>query len=292
METILRDMINILSLKQQDTNTFTGLNVDIGSGRIYGGQLLGQSLVAAAKTIDNPLCKIHSLHAHFINATDLSTPVQYTVEHLRDGKSIASRRVSGMQHGKIVFSSMASFHVEEESVQHQMTMPADVPQPDELETQASFFLKHADVLPKAMRNLYEPPSPYDVRVINQLDPLHPEKSAAESMMWFRTSSRLPADLDSPLLHQAILAFATDWGLGLVAGQPHGISIFQPNINGASLDHALWIHQREFRCDDWLLYVMDSPSMANSRGFNRGSIFTQSGQLIASVAQECLIRGTV
>jgi len=292
MEETLRRMIDVLSLTQEGKDSFIGKNIDIGSGRLYGGQLLGQSLVAAAKTIDNPLCKIHSLHANFINATDLATPVQYEVEHLRDGRSIALRRVSAIQHGKVVFSSTASFHVEEESVQHQMAMPTGVPQPKDVETQATVFLKHADVLPDAIRNIYESPSPYDVRVINPLDPLHPEQSAAESMMWFRTSSRLPSDLDSPLLHQAILTFATDWGLGLVAAQPHGISIFQPNIEGASLDHALWFHQRDFRCDDWLLYVMDSPSMANSRGFNRGSIFTQSGQLIASVAQECLIRGTM
>jgi acyl-CoA thioesterase-2 len=250
---------------------------------VFGGQVLAQALVAARRTVEEER-EAHSLHAYFILPGDLAAPIVYFVDRLRDGKSFATRRVTAIQHGQAIFNLSASFQVAESGIEHQLGMPA-APDPETLTPELELVREMADRIPDALRLVLTQDRPIDFRPVDPLDPFQPERRPPEKKMWLRAIGAVP---DSTLAHQAILAYASDYGLLGTALQPHSLSIRTPNLQIASLDHALWFH-RPFRVDEWLLYVMDSPATSGARGFVRGNIYTRDGKLVASVAQEGLMR---
>jgi len=277
------DLIRLLDLEPIEMNIYRGRNRDIGTGRIFGGQVLAQALVAARRTIEEDRVA-HSLHGYFILPGDLQIPVVYFVDRLRDGKSFTTRRVTAIQHGRAIFNMSASFQKVEEGPTHQLPMP-DVPPPEELPSELQIIREMADRIPASLRDVLTQDRPIDFRPVEQVDPFRPERQPPRRHMWLRAIGTMPDDL---LMHQAILAYASDYGLLQTALLPHGLSFRMPNVQVASLDHAIWFH-RPFRVDDWLLYAMDSPAAAGARGFTRGSFFTRDGTLVASVAQEGLTR---
>jgi len=283
MSYTVEHLLELLELEPIEFNIYRGRNRDIGTGRIFGGQVLAQALVAAQRTVEEDRIA-HSMHGYFILPGDLNIPVVYFVERLRDGKSFTTRRVTAIQHGRAIFNMSASFQVREAGLEHQLSMP-DVPPPEEIPAELDTIRGMADRIPEPLRHVLTQDRPIDFRPVDPVDPFHPEPRPPIRRMWFRAIGAMP---DDPLRHQAVLAYASDYGLLGTALQPHGLSFRQPQIQAASLDHAIWFH-RPFRVDDWLLYDMDSPAAAGSRGFTRGSIFTRDGVLVASVAQEGLIR---
>jgi len=290
MEKALNNLIDRLSLEALEVNLYRGYNFDVGSGRIYGGQVLAQSLLAASKTVDFDERPIHSMHGYFLRYGDLTKPVVYDVDRIRDGGSFTTRNTTAIQNGHAIFNMSASFHKNEQGVEHQLEMPA-VPLPEALAEKQQARERCVDNLPEQQKSLYTRPKPFEIRVIDFMDPVNPQKSDPEASFWFKTSAPLKGEQDSMLMHHALLAFASDWGLGGVAMKPHGLGFYQPHVQSASLDHSLWFHHHDFRVDEWLLYVMDSTASAGSRGFNRGSIYTHDGKLVASAVQESLIRVT-
>ena len=282
-DTALKALLAVLNLEQIEDNLFRGARGSEGWQRVYGGQVLGQALIAAARTVD-PVRPVHSLHGYFLLAGDPSLPIIYDVERIRDGGSFTTRRVKAIQHGAAIFTMSASFHKLEQGLEHQTSMP-DVPSPEELPNPRDLIAGLIDKLPAAMRSYWERDRPIDMRVVDISRYLSREKKAPIQLIWFRAAGRLP---DDPAVHQAVLAYASDFTLLDTALVAHGTLLFDSDIQLASLDHALWYH-RAFRADEWMLYVQDSPSAYGARGFSRGSIYTQGGALIASVAQEGLMR---
>ncbi len=264
------DLIGMFELEPIEHNIYRGLNRDIGTGRVFGGQVLAQGLVAARRTIDDDR-DCHSLHGYFILPGSLQAPIVYFVDRLRDGKSFTTRRVTAIQFGNAIFNMSASFHRQEPGAEHQADMP-DVPPPERLDSELNVLREMADRFAEPLRDVLTQDRPLDFRPVETVDPL-------------RANGRLSDDV---LHHQAVLAYASDYGLLGTALMPHGLTIRQPDLQVATLDHAIWFHRR-FRADDWLLYAMEAPVAAGARGFTRGHIFTRDGQLVASVAQEGLMR---
>ena len=279
----VRELLDLLDLEPLEVNIYRGRNRDIGTGRVFGGQVLAQALVAARRTVDEPR-EAHSLHGYFILPGDLAAPIVYFVDRLRDGSSFSTRQVTAIQHGRAIFSLSASFQITERGFEHQTPMP-DVPQPEELANELDLIRGIADRIPVALRTILTQDRPIDFRPVAPIDPFNPDKRPPVRHMWLRAIERLP---DDPLTHQAVLAYASDYGLLGTALLPHGVAPRSPTIQLATLDHAFWAH-RPFRVDDWLLYAMDSPAAAGARGFARGAFYTRDGQLVASVAQEGLTR---
>ena len=279
----LQGLVDLLRLEQLEHNLFRGQSRDVGGPAVFGGQVLGQALMAAARTVV-PGQSVHSLHGYFLRAGDKMVPIVYDVDRIRDGASFATRRVVAIQHGQAIFHMSASFHKREGGPAHQGSMP-EAPPPESLADDHQRERAMADRLPERRRAFLQLPQPVELRSVNPLDPLTPEPRPAQALHWLRAPHALP---DDPLLHQALLAYASDWSLMRVAMLPHGLSFNQPGVQGVSLDHAMWFH-RDFRFDDWLLYQSDSPSLAGARGFCRGSLWSRDGALVASVAQEGLIR---
>lgn len=277
------DLLALLDLEPIEFNIYRGTNRDIGSGRVFGGQVLAQALVAAQRTVEEERTA-HSLHGYFILPGDLNVPIVYFVDRLRDGKSFTTRRVTAIQHGRAIFNMSVSFHIREPGLEHQLAMP-DVPPPESLTSELDIIRAAADRVPETIREVITQDRPIDFRMVEEIDPFDPRKQPPVRHMWMRANGPMRAE---PLAHQAVLAYASDYGLLGTALQPHGRSYRRPDIQVASLDHSLWLH-RPSRCDDWLLYVIDSPVTAGARGFSRGTIFTREGQLVASVAQEGLTR---
>jgi acyl-CoA thioesterase II len=283
-EPTVEDLLRLLDLEPIEKNIFRGQNRDIGTGRVFGGQVLAQALVAARRTVADPLRHAHSLHAYFILAGDLSVPIVYLVEVLRDGGSFATRRVTAIQHGRAIFNLSASFHVGAAGVEHQLPAP-DAPAPETLTPELERIRALADRIPETARAVLTQDRPLDFRPVNLPNPLHPEPVPPYRHAWFRAVAPLP---DDPLLHQAALAYASDYGLLATVLQPHAVGVRDPRVQVASLDHALWFH-RPFRVDEWLLYEVDAPIATGGRGFARGRIYTREGVLVASSAQEGLTR---
>jgi acyl-CoA thioesterase-2 len=277
------DLIQLLDLEPIEHNIYRGQNRDVGTGRIYGGQVLAQALVAAARTVppDRP---VHSMHGYFILAGDLSVPVVYFVDRLRDGGSFTTRRVTAIQHGKAIFNLSASFHRPEEGLSHQVEMPA-APEPESLTPELEVIRARQDEIPESLRDTLTQDRPLDFRPVDDADPFGTDARPPSRCLWVRSSG--PLD-DDPLHHQAVLAYASDYGLLVTALRPHGMSHRDPRLMVASLDHSIWFH-RPFRADEWLLYVVDSPFSGAGRGFTRGTYFTRGGDVVASVAQEGLVR---
>jgi acyl-CoA thioesterase-2 len=250
---------------------------------VFGGQTLGQALVAAVRTVP-PDRIAHSLHAYFLQPGDLTRPIIYGVERVRDGGSFTTRRVTATQHGRAMFVMSVSFHKLEPGLDHQETTP-QVPPPEGLPSERDLKARMMTELPEAMRRYWEQDRPIEMRPVDVSRYFAREKGTPEQYIWMRATGRLPDDAP---LHQCVLAYASDFSLLDTALIAHGKLMFDKDIQLASLDHALWFH-RPFRADEWLLYAQDSPSSHGSRGFCRGSIFTRDGVLVASVAQEGLMR---
>ena len=279
----LAELVALLDLEPLEVNIYRGRNRDLGSPRVFGGQVFAQALVAARRTVDGER-EAHSAHGYFILPGDLAAPIVYFVDRLRDGKSFTTRRVTAIQHGQAIFNCSVSFHVDEPGMSHQDTMP-EVPAPETLAPELQLVREMADRIPEKLRPVLTQDRPIDFRPVDPVDLFNPGTQVPTRYLWFRAMGQLP---DDPLIHQAVLAYASDYGLLPTALRPHGVGYRTPGLMVASLDHCLWLHRR-FRADEWLLYVMDSPLAAGARGFVRGSIYTRSGELVASVAQEGLLR---
>lgn len=279
----LDDLLALLDLESLELNLFRGESRWLGSKRVFGGQVLAQSLVAAGHTVDEERFA-HSLHAYFILPGDVEAPIVYQVERLRDGGSFTTRRVTAIQHGQPIFNGAISFHKEETGLDHQTGMP-DVPPPDELTPEYKLAQQIAHRMPERLRELYTTEGPVEMRPVNPVNPFDPKATEPTAQRWIRVRGELNENV---LTHQALLAFASDYGLLGVALRPHGRTYFDPQVQAASLDHAIWFH-RPFRIDRWLLYSMEGPSAFGARGFTRGTVYDANGTLAASVAQEGLMR---
>lgn len=282
-QTAIDELICILDLEPLEQNLFRGRSPQAGWQRVYGGQVLGQALVAAVRTVEEPRTT-HSLHAYFLLGGDPSHPIIYEVDRVRDGSSFTTRRVKAIQHGRAIFVMSASFHRHEEGYEHEAAMP-DVPAPETLPSATDLMTKLIDSLPESMRKYWSRERPIDIRPVDVSRYLNREPRPPAQHIWLRANGALP---DDPKLHQCVLAYASDFTLLDTALIAHGKLLFDTDIQLASLDHALWFH-RPFRADEWLLYTQDSPSSHGARGFCRGSVFTRDGHLVASVAQEGLMR---
>ena len=258
------------------------MSPQVGWQRVFGGQVIGQALVAAYRTVEGRIA--HSLHAYFLRPGDPSVPILYNVDRIRDGGSFSTRRVVAVQHGQAIFSMGASFHKHEEGLAHQMKMP-DVPPPESLPSEAELKDLLFDRLPPQVKAYWERERPIEIRPVDLSRYLSPEKRVATQQMWIRATGTLGDDL---ALNQCVLAYASDFTLLDTALIAHGRFIFDPTLMLASLDHSIWFH-RSFRADDWLLYAQDSPSSGGGRAFCRGTLFTRSGELVASTTQEGLVR---
>jgi acyl-CoA thioesterase-2 len=283
MSSAVQDLISILDLEELDLNLFRGRSPQNGWQRVYGGQVIGQAMVAAVRTVE-PSRLAHSLHAYFLLPGDPKVPIIYDVDRMRDGKSFTTRRVTARQHGHPIFSMLVSFHGQEEGLEHQAPMP-DVPPPEELPSEKEVRAKILPTLPEAVRRYYERERPIEMRPV-EFDRYTGKKYPdGRFHVWIKINGALPDNLP---MHQCALAYASDMTLLDAALTPHGRTLFEKEFMAASLDHALWLH-RPFRADEWLLYAQDTPSLQGSRGFARGLIFTRDGKLVASVAQEGLVR---
>lgn len=279
----LQKLLKLLDLEYIEENIYRGRNRNIGSPRVFGGQVLAQALVAAARTV-GPERPCHSLHAYFILPGDLAAPIVYDVGRTRDGGSFTTRGVHAIQHGRPIFNLIASFHREEGGHEHQAAEAPEVPGPEGLADELELLGEVAHLIPEPLRGIYMQERPFTFRPVDPLNPFAPEAKPPRHAVWFKAAGRLPED---PTVHRALLAYASDHGLLPTALRPHGLSWIQSNMQVASLDHAIWFH-RPFRVDEWLLYAMESPRAAGARGFTRGAVY-QDGALVASVAQEGLMR---
>ena len=274
-------IIEQLALEQIEHNLFRGYSENLGTPRVFGGQVIGQALIAALRTVNDRHC--HSLHGYFLRPGDPSLPIIYEVDRIRDGRSFTTRRVIAIQSGQAIFNMSCSFQVLETGLRHQMEAP-DVPEPDDLPDENEVFASRTQKLPEPMVEMMMRERPIELKRVEPVDYLNPIKGPAKQHTWFK--ARVPLG-DDIAMHQCLLAYASDMGILSTSTLPHGKS-FLTGLMTASLDHAMWFH-RPFRFDEWILFAQDSPAAAGARGFNRGAMFTEQGDLIASVAQEGLIR---
>ena len=282
MSSAVTDMLSILDLEQIEPHLYRGQSPQVEWQRVFGGQVIGQALVAACRTVKDR--SIHSLHGYFILPGDPKVPILYEVDNVRDGRSFTTRRVRAFQHDRVIFFLSASFHVAEEGLHHQVKMP-DVPPPEELPDDRDIAARILPHMPNPLRIYHERQRPIDLRPVEIERYMSREPRDPQFNVWIKASTRLP---DNPEIHQCVLAYASDMTLLDTSLVAHGRTVFDKEIQPASLDHALWLHG-PFRADEWLLYAQDSPFSGGSRGFARGQIFTRDGRLVASVAQEGLIR---
>lgn len=284
MSRVLEELVRQLSLEKIEENLYRGESQDLGWGQVFGGQVLGQALSAAAKTVDGGRV-VHSFHGYFLLPGRVDRPIVYDVDRIRDGRSFTTRRVSAIQNGEAIFTMAASFQVQEEGFDHQDEMP-QVPGPEGLQSQVELARRYADMMPSPLRERFTAESPIEIRPVDPIHPMRPDKRPPQGMWWVRANGSLPQD---PALHRYLLAYASDFNLIAVALYPHGRSWFTGEVKLASIDHAMWFH-RPFQMDDWLLQVVESPSASGARGLARARYFTRDGRLVASTAQEGLARG--
>ncbi|HWS39695.1 MAG TPA: acyl-CoA thioesterase II [Arenimonas sp.] len=282
-ENVVEELVSLLTLERIEENLFRGQSRDIGTKYVFGGQVLGQSLSAAQHTVDAERA-VHSIHAYFLRAGDINAPIVFDVDRSRDGHSFSVRRVTAIQHGKPILVFAASFQITEPGVEHQSHMP-EVPQPEDIPLQEPPSAAQMEKLSPKMQRWLTRMGPFEMRPVYSRDELHPTKRPPYQQVWFRLTQKIGDDVN---MHRAMLAYASDFYLLGTTTFPHAISYYQPNVQMASLDHALWFH-RPFRIDEWLLYVLDSPTAQSARGLAHGSIYTRDGVLVATVAQEGLIR---
>lgn len=283
MSQVLDDLLSLLDLETIEEGLYRGDSQDLGFKAVFGGQVMGQALSAAKETIVEERL-VHSLHSYFLRPGDAAKPIEYDVENIRDGKSFSTRKVKAIQNGKPIFYMTVSFHNEEPGVTHQASMP-NVPGPENLRSSLEFYRENANLIPEKIRDKVLCDKPIEMRPVNFQSPFKPEVTLANRYVWFKANGEMPND---PRIHKYLLAYASDFEFLPTALQPHGLSFMQPNMQVATIDHAMWFH-REFRMDEWILYAIDSPSASGGRGLVRGQFFNQDGVLIASTMQEGLIR---
>jgi len=282
MHPVLHDLIALLQLERIEDNIFRGDSRDIGSAQVFGGQVLGQALSAAQHTVEERVA--HSLHAYFLRRGDMEAPIIYEVDRARDGGSFSTRRVVAIQHGRPIFNLAASFQNPEPGLDHQADAP-DVPGPEGLSDLAEIACAYIDKLPVKIRRFMTDKRPFEFRPVDPLSIGSSEPQSPVKHVWIRAVDSLPDDV---ALHQNLLAYVSDFELLGTSALPHGLPFAEGKVIMASLDHALWFH-RPFRIDEWLLYTMDSPNASGARGFARGQLFDAKGMLVASTAQEGLVR---
>jgi acyl-CoA thioesterase-2 len=282
MKQLLDDLVKVMTLERLEQDMFRGESRDIGSPQVFGGQVLGQALMAAIATVEGRA--VHSLHAYFLRRGDFKSPIVYEVDRARDGNHFSTRRVVAIQHGAQIFNMSASFQSDEDGLAHQLRMP-EVPRPEDLADLASYYRQILPQLSPGVRRLVEKKRPFEFRPTQPPSLLTAEKVSPHRNIWFRAVAPLP---DDEALHRCLLAYVSDFNLLDTALMPHGITFGARNLVMASIDHAMWFH-RSVRVDDWLLYSTDSPSASAARGFSRGSIFARDGRLVASTSQEGLMR---
>jgi len=280
---LVADLVDLLDVEEIDADLYRGRRSTGGVGRVFGGQVIAQALQAAQRSTEAPGVA-HSLHAYFMRPGSEEHPIVYRVVRDFDGRSFATRRVIAMQRGQPILNMAASFQRPEQGFEHGDAMP-DAPAPETLESEADLHARYADRLPDAARRFLLRPRPIEIRPVHARSWFAPEPAEPLQHSWFRVSAPLP---DDPAVHRAVLAYASDMALIGTAMRPHGVTFFGKDMQTASLDHALWLHA-PFRADEWLLYAMHSPWAGGGRGLARGAIYTGDGRLVASVAQEGLIR---
>jgi acyl-CoA thioesterase-2 len=279
---ILADLVKLLELERIEERIFRGESRDLGGGRVFGGQVLGQALTAASYTVEGR--QVHSLHAYFLVGGDVNAPIVYEVDVARDGKSFSNRRVVAIQHGQPIFNMTASFQVPEQGLEHAAAMP-QVPGPEGLADVRELPPDVLDKVPEKMRRFLAHERPFEFRPVEPIHIVAPPRAAPVRHIWIKTVDPLPDDAD---LHRNVLAYVSDYQLVSTSTLPHGIHFAEGNVQLASLDHAMWFH-RPFRVDDWLLYAMESPNASGGRGLARGQFFTRDGTLVASTVQEGVVR---
>lgn len=282
MKPILADLLQLLELERIEDNIFRGESRDLGSDRVFGGQVLGQALTAASYTAG--LRQVHSLHAYFLLPGDVSAPIVYEVDVARDGKTFSTRRVVAIQHGRPIFNMAASFQEPEQGLEHAAAMP-DVPAPEGLPDVRELPRELFDKVPDKLRRFLMHVRPFDFRLVEPYQVSPPIVDEPRRHLWIKTIGPLPDNAD---LHRNVLAYVSDYSLITTALRPHGVDYTAGNVQVATLDHAMWFH-RPCRVDEWLLYAMESPSASGGRGLAFGRFFTRDGKLVASTAQEGVIR---
>ena len=277
-------LVTLLALEKIEEDLFRGQSQDLGWGTVFGGQVLGQALSAAVQTVP-PERAVHSLHAYFLRPGDVSKPILYEVDRIRDGGSFNTRRIVAIQSGAAIFNMAASFHKTEDGFEHQDPMP-DVSSPEKVPTEQERLLRAADRIPRAILERFTGQRAFEVRPLDQLDDLfHPSPLPPSRAVWLKTVAPIP---EESALHVSLLAYASDHAFLGTALFPHGVTFFSGEVQVASLDHVMWFHA-PFRVDEWLLHVIDSPRARGGRGLVRGRVFTRDGRLVASTAQEGMIR---
>ena len=282
MDPRLADLIRLLDLERLEVDLFRGESRDIGSPQVFGGQVLGQALTAAAATVQGRI--VHSLHAYFLRRGDFNAPIVYQVDRSLDGHSFSNRRVVAIQHGVSIFNMAASFQIVEEGFEHQIEMPA-VPPPESLADASQPPPQLLERLPQGVRRFLERPRPFEFRLVQPMDFVTPRRAPPTRQVWFRAVDKLP---DDEGLHRRLMSYLSDYFLLDTATLPHGLPSYSGSLVMASIDHAMWFH-RPLRVDDWLLYAVESPSASGARGFARAGVYTRDGRLVASTAQEGLVR---
>lgn len=279
---VTRKLVELLDIAPVGDDHFQGESEDLGFPNVFGGQVLGQALMAASRTVESRLP--HSMHAYFLRPGNHRLPIDYEVQRVRDGGSFTVRRVIARQEGKEILTGSVSFQIAEDGYEHQMAMPP-APDVDGLKSEQEYSEMLRPYIPEGLQQFLTRQRPIEIRPVNPVNPLKPEPRPPQKQSWLRAQGELP---DDPVLHRCLLAYASDFSFLGTSLHPHGITFMSPDMQVASLDHAIWFH-RDFRMDDWLLYDKDSPSAFGGRGFNRGSFFTRDGVMVASTAQEALIR---
>ncbi|BAV48770.1 acyl-CoA thioesterase II [Mesorhizobium sp. AR02] len=283
MTAAIDELLRILDLERLEHNLYRGRSPQVEWQRVFGGQTIAQALVAAQRTVE-PDRFVHSLHGYFMRPGDIRVPIVYEVDRIRDGGSFTTRRVLAIQHGQAIFSLEASFQVDEKGLEHQFALPDDVPPPEGLQTQRQ-LLERAERVPEAVRRFWARERPLELRPVNLQHYESRDKLPPRQNVWIRLAGPVP---DDRALQSVLLAYLSDMTLLDTSTFAHGRGLFDPDIQAASLDHSMWFH-RPHSLDGWLLYAQDSPSSSGSRGFSRGTLYARDGTLIASMAQEGLIR---
>lgn len=276
-------LIELLRMEQLEVNLFRGQSKSVGSERVFGGQVMAQALSAAMQTVPDDRF-VHSLHSYFLLPGDLEVPIVFEVERIRDGGSFTTRRVKAIQHGAPIFHLSASFQLKQEGYEHQMDKPR-VSLPHDLPSWEGLAKQFGDMIPANLKKMLDIERPLDFRQVEFINPMVQEKYDPVRHVWMKAKGEMPEDRR---WHDLVLAYATDYNLLTTALLPHGFAADFRSLTLASLDHSMWFH-RPFRIDEWLLYALDSPSASGARGFTRGQVFSLEGELVASVAQEGLMR---
>ncbi|MBM7036738.1 acyl-CoA thioesterase II [Vibrio ulleungensis] len=279
----LTELLDLLQLEKIEDKLFRGNSEHLGLPQVYGGQVLGQALSAARYTVPSDRF-VHSFHSYFLHPGDASKPIIYDVENLRDGGSFSTRRVKAIQNGRSIFYLTASYHGEKEGFSHQNAMP-DVPGPDTLKSEGELAAQIAHLLPDSVTRVFGGEKPIIVKPVTVINPLKPREAEPKQYLWIKANGDLP---QNQLIHQYLLAYASDWGFLVTALHPHKVTLMTPKFQVATIDHSMWFH-RPFKFDDWLLYSIESPTAGNERGLVRGEIFNRSGELVATAVQEGVMR---